>query len=377
MPQVNRVVTDNRGFYQTEKDATMEDEVSLSHLLRKRNSFVRNGWSYGEALGHFILDKGLVPWKAPRIVEVGGGLGDLAASLIPVLEASGKRPDYTILDLSPRLLEAQRRRLGESGVKAGFVLGDGERLQGYAGGYELLLSNEVIGDFRVIDNVPLERDGAPTGPDAGGGGRRAWGLAWDMIDKYGLDVPEDGAVPSFAVNWGAIRFAETLWQTMPAGGAAFVVENSSPYAEPVRVAGHAEYSVSELHLGKVFRKLGFEAAIGNVNDFLWVSPEARMADEQHVNLWLKLGFDPYDHKNEAEVDAMALGMGGRHPKPGRRRGQTFDEAMTRQEYSEHAGRMGWALAAPKSIPVPTDDVSYFMLRKPSDVDVEPKRFSSR
>lgn len=373
--QALRNVTDNRGFHQHEKEAKMDDEVSLSHILRKRNSFVKDGQSYGEALGRFILGRGLVPWKAPRIVEVGGGLGDLAADLIPVLKEAGKEPHYTVLDLSPKLQGAQRRRLAEAGLAADYILGDAEKLERSVGGFDLLISNEAIGDFRVIHSIPLVRDGVHTGSGLGGG-RKPWGLAWDMIDKYGLEVPKVGDVFSFAVNWGAIRFAESLWRTLSPGGSAFIVENSSPYAEPINVTGHTEYSISELHLGRVFRKLGFDTTIGNVNEFLWVSPEARMVDEQHVNLWLKMGFDPADERRGAEVDALLMGIGGVRLKPIKsrdRRAPIFDEAMTVQEYSEHARKMGWALDSPKRTPVPTDNVSYFMLRKPAESDIEPKK----
>src|SRR5690606_3109151 len=78
--------------------------------------------------------------------------------------------------------------------------------------------------------------------------RRYWALAWDLVDRYDRDVPDEAEAPSFAVNWGAIRFVEALWEVLPPGGGAFLVENVTPFARPLELPDHREYSIGERHL---------------------------------------------------------------------------------------------------------------------------------
>lgn len=281
--------TDNRRFHRQDKCATMLDEVSLSHLLRRPGPFVRRGWTYGEALGHFLLEQDLLPADRPAVfLEVGGGLGDVAAGVVPVLAGAGRLAEYTILDLSPELQAAQRARLRNVQPPVRFVSGDAERLRLVVAGADFVLSNEVIGDFRTVDGVPRK----PGGPPSGGWAldnprhRRYWKLTWDLIGRYDLDVPDEAAAPSFAVNWGAIRFGEALWDILRPGGGAFLVENVTPFAQPLELPGHREYSIGERHLVRVLRRLGFECHVGDVADFLHPGQTFTVVSPRHLGLWL-------------------------------------------------------------------------------------------
>jgi hypothetical protein len=280
--------TNNRQFHQRHKRATMFDEVSLSHMLRHPGPFVRNGWSYGEALGHFILEQALLPGSAPRIVEIGGGLGDVAATLLPVLARAGKRPDYTIVDLSSRLQLAQAERLRGVEPPVRFVKGEAEKLEKVIHRADFILSNEVIGDLRTIDHIPLCRGGEPSGI-AGGFEkryRRYWDLAWDVIDRYGLEIPNATASDSFALNWGAIKVVEALWRVLPSRGAALLIENATPFAVRIELPSHREYSVSMRHLATVSTKLGFHHEIGTVGSILGLDPEPVVVSPLDVEKWI-------------------------------------------------------------------------------------------
>jgi SAM-dependent methyltransferase len=281
--------TDNRRFHRRDKHATMLDEVSLSHLLRRPSPFVQNDWTYGEALGHFILERELLPGDRPAaVVEVGGGLGDVAAGVLPVLARAGRLGEYAILDLSPELQSAQRKRLQDVRPPVRFVWGDAEKLRRVVAGADFVLSNEVIGDFRTIDGVPRTRGGPPSGPYGADDPRRRryWDLAWKMVDRYALDVPSEVEAPSFAVNWGAIRFVEALREVLRPGGGAFLVENATPFARPLELPGHREYSIAERHLVTVLDRLGFEFTVGDAADFLHPGRACSIVSPRNVALWL-------------------------------------------------------------------------------------------
>jgi len=289
VPRSASPCTDNRGFHRRDKRATMLDEVSLSHLLRRPGPFVQNGWTYGEALGHFILEKDLLPAARPAVVlEVGGGLGDVAAGVVPVLAGAGLLAEYAILDLSPELQSAQRKRLRDTRPPVRLVSGDAERLRRTITEVDFVLSNEVIGDFRTIDGVPRTWDGPPMEgvPPDDARHRRYWALAWSLVDRYGLDVPEETDAPSFAVNWGAIRFVEALWEVLPPGGGAFLVENATSFARPLELPGHREYSIGERHLVRVLDRLGFGYRAGDVADFLHPGRSFTIISPRHIGLWL-------------------------------------------------------------------------------------------
>jgi len=267
----------------------MLDEVSLSHLLRRPGPFVQNNWTYGEALGHFLLEQDLLPADRPAVfVEVGGGLGDVAAGVLPVLAGAGRLKEYIILDLSPELQAAQRERLRDTRPPVRLLSGDAERLRRTITEADFVLSNEVIGDFRTIDGVPRTRGGPPTGgfPQDDSRHRRYWALAWDLVDRYDLDVPDEAEAPSFAVNWGAIRFVEALRAVLPPGGGAFLVENATPFARPLELPGHREYSIGERHLVRVLDRLGFACSVGNVADFLHPGRTFTIVSPRHLGLWL-------------------------------------------------------------------------------------------
>lgn len=349
----------------------MSDEVSLSHFLRDRNSFVRNGWAYGEALAHFILDKDLLQGSSPHIVEVGCGLGDLAATAIPVFRDAGKELQYTMVDLSLRLQGAQRKRTEKLGVRIDSVRGDGEKIDKLVEGCDLLICNEALADFRTITNIPLTRGGQPTGnSEDNPKNQKVWGAAWDMIERYGLKVPPtDVKVPptdehriqdsslSFALNYGAIKFIEALQRILPPGGNAFIAEHMKQYAEKWPLFGHTEHSISTSHLERVFDALGFKWETGKCDDFLQPGKGKRMVDFMQVNLWLMMGKNPYENADEA---SKYLDMMNADPM----RYMKLDKAVTLDEFRELARREGWNIGTPVTTRLGTDKYTYYLLRKP-------------
>jgi SAM-dependent MidA family methyltransferase len=96
--------------------------------------------SLGVAIGQWILQN-----KSPertKVIEIGGGDGALAAS---ILKAIGwwKKPRYHIVEISSRLEEVQRKRLGSKAVWHTAVP---EALEA-CGGAASIISNELVDAF--------------------------------------------------------------------------------------------------------------------------------------------------------------------------------------------------------------------------------------
>ncbi|MBM3308866.1 MAG: class I SAM-dependent methyltransferase [Candidatus Altiarchaeales archaeon] len=366
-------LTNNRDFHLMEKEATMGDETSLSHFLRDRNSFVRNGWAYGEALAHFILERGLISGNNPHIVEVGGGLGDVARTAIPVFLEAGKDIRYTMVDLSPKLQEAQRRNTAEFGGRMEYVSGDAEKIDRLVPHADFVLCNEVIADYRAIGNIPLTRGGKPTGLEQAEGdirrNQRVWNVAWDMIDQYHLTVPkEDDKVYSFALNYGAIKFVEALHRLLPPGGSAFLVEFTSPFARTAELPKHQEHSISKIHMKQVLDTLGFKWQMGNGNDYLGIDPNKQTVREEVVALWLMIGQNPYDFMKDPKYPSVS-NLWKLRPYQDRliadpAKYKVLDRRVTPEEFKVLAKQMGWNIENPETEPIGKPGFDYYILQKP-------------
>jgi len=131
-----------------------EVECTVSHLLRRPHPAL-GGRTYGEALLRGAAERGLTPGRH-GVLEIGGGAGHLAASSRGDA-GTFTNASWTSLDLSPRLLRAQRARLRASsaaeperrwrGLRA-----DALSLPLRSGSFDgLILANEVIADLPVVD----------------------------------------------------------------------------------------------------------------------------------------------------------------------------------------------------------------------------------
>jgi SAM-dependent methyltransferase len=133
-----------------------EVECTISHLVRFPHPALR-GLRYGEALLQAIAARGGSPGRS-GVVEVGGGAGHIAECAWRGDAGPFTKARWTSIDLSPALLAAQRRRLGEplqprgahpawAGLRA-----DAVSLPLRSGSIDgLFLANEVIADLPMED----------------------------------------------------------------------------------------------------------------------------------------------------------------------------------------------------------------------------------
>ena len=250
-------VNDTSGYYEEIKDPEerMDDEITVSHILRHRNSFTRHGLPFGKLLAISLMDRGLID-EGARVLEVGPGLGDLAEQFFE--EANPK--EYVFIDISPRIIDFLKTRF--RGKAYGFILGSFLEMKDRRK-YDLIICNEVLSDLPTIVNFSLKF--------AGKGG--IYKDALRMIKKYNLKTKE-----MFNFNYGAIRFLEVSSSILEREGVVFISEQDceregTGWPERIRVSGHNEYTIKMSWLGQAAKKLMFSVESGSLTDFLGISRE--------------------------------------------------------------------------------------------------------
>lgn len=273
---------DLRQYHRVEIDDALEQfeskETTLSHALRERHPALADR-SYGQAFAHSLLARDLIPVQGPpegqkrfAALELGGGVGFFGAAFLDTLALRAprlfNRLRYTIVDLSPELSRSQRERLARHANLARFVSGEAERLPIADASLDLLVSNEVIADLRV---VPTRRQDVeyPESEDAGGEGAQ-------LLRRYGISVSD--APGLFFANVGAIRFVEEIARVLRPGGAAILTEYGEIDRYPAESShlDHPEFSIHFGHLDAAARACGLVAEVESVPRFLDLQGEVEV-----------------------------------------------------------------------------------------------------
>jgi len=248
-------------------------ETTLSHLLR--SPCVASGQkSFGEQLFTAFHAAKMVHENTRQIVEVGGGLGDLAANFLSTmrrdLPQAFEQVQYTVFDLSPELQKAQRARLEQEGLahKVTWIQGNAERMDLDEASVDLLLANEMIGDFSTVRLDETCMDGEPHDFSEE---QRAI-----LQEIQGWNLPLDDAPESFFVNLGAFRFIERVQKVLSSQGFAYMSEFGEPDRYPVASThlDHLEFSIHFGHLNHVAKDLGFETRLVDLPDWLQLNRAA-------------------------------------------------------------------------------------------------------
>lgn len=253
-------MTDAADSYRTDRlspDRRFDEvETTISHLFRVPHPALGQK-TYGGALFAALASRGLL--AGGEVTELGGGTGELARS---VLDAPGAPAlAWRFVDLSPRLLEAQRARV----PSAQAVLADAEELPLRDASLPgLFLANEVIADLRVE---------LATHPEA-----------QERVARYRLPVGEHSLV-----NVGAIRLLEQLSRALAPGAAACLTEFGGDFeVGSVELYGalgagaHTEHSIRFDHLVLAARALGLHAELLPLADLLGIDRTCRVASYPDV-----------------------------------------------------------------------------------------------
>lgn len=256
-------------------DASWEFDViepTLNHAFRFPHEAL-GGLNYGSRFCLASLKPEVVPLLSNseplEILEVGGGTGTFARSFIEqalqlsVTSSTGARLSYHIMDLSPALIEGQRRMLSELHPVEHFEQ-DATQFDLPGHRFDLIIANEVIADFPVAAvrrNVnDKTSESGPEWLDAGA----------EYVEKYRLSV--ESAPESFFVNAGVFQFIERAWNHLSPGGALVLSEYGSLSTYPVESfhLNHAEFSIHFGHVMECARVVGFQCRLLTLKEFFGI-----------------------------------------------------------------------------------------------------------
>ena len=243
-------------------------EPTINHCYRFPHEAL-GGLDYGSRFCLATLRPEVVPLlnRSPllEVLEVGGGTGSFARAFInKAANLNGTNVNYHILDLSPALMESQRKLLSEVLPESRHFQQNATEFDLPGHTFDLIISNEVIADFPVAPGNEEE--------------------AAHYIDKYDLSIKD--APASFVVNAGAFRFIERAWKHLNPGGTFIVTEYGSEqgYAGLTFHLNHDEYSIHFGHLAACATKVGFECRLITLKEFVGLDDEVLVLNgrEEHL-----------------------------------------------------------------------------------------------
>lgn len=238
-------------------------EVTNAHIYRDPHPLLQ-GKSYGESFADVLMRQKAIG-KDAVILEIGGGVGFFAKSFLDrVREKSPhlyKRLRYVLLDISPVLLNSQKKILKCHGAATRFIRADTEEHHFGAKRFDVVISNEMIADMTVVQ-LKKSSNGALRATSKNQERARA------LIKQFRINV--DDAPKRFLFNLGAVVFLQQIKKMLKPGGRAYVVEYGSPFFYPTAspLHGHTEYAVHFGVLKHVAQKLGLRARLRPLIDFL-------------------------------------------------------------------------------------------------------------
>jgi SAM-dependent methyltransferase len=238
---LNDVVDGNTHF--DNRETTVAHAQGLPHPALQ-------GTRFGARLLQFLSPK-----VGARVLEIGGGTGELMAAWV---EAGGPVPIRC--DLSPTLLATQAKRIPASPG----VVADCTQMPLADASVDMVVCNEVIADLSA---VPFD------GKDGGG----AVHEVAQRLRRYRLpQLPGDGPY-----NLGAWKLVEEVARVLRPGGRAWISEFGDPHgdasASPVEATqlDHPEVSIHFGYLAHIAGCLGLEVELVRMDDALGFDMAAR------------------------------------------------------------------------------------------------------
>jgi len=203
------------------------------------------------------------------ILEIGGGYGFIMRDFLRrkgMLKAA-------MLDLSPVIISKQKETLKGSDVE--FINDDFFKINAdFLMQFDLILLNEVAGDFPTICDIDPEFLSSPEGEFD-----PMMTRVKNFFTTYGLPIPEN----SFNLNIGAIEAVAKLCTT----GIKYIylsehscesmvpeemqnkIHISGPgNPERIPLMGHDEYTIKFSHLSRIAEQFGYRVLRGQYKDFI-------------------------------------------------------------------------------------------------------------
>ncbi len=249
-------------------------EPTVNHCFRFPHEAL-GGLDYGSRFCLSTLRPEVVPLlnqsRQLEVLEVGGGTGSFARAFITqAASLNGTSINYHILDLSPALMQNQRKILSELLPESRHFHQDATEFDIPGHTFDLIVSNEVIADFPVAS---VERSGGKLQGDG----------AYYM-EKYNLS--DKDAPDSFVVNAGVFRFIERAWKHLTPGGTLIVSEYGAEQRYPV-ASFHLNHDEFTIHFGHVIQcatRVGFQCRLLTLKEFVGLDDEVLVLNgrEEHL-----------------------------------------------------------------------------------------------
>lgn len=234
-------------------------EPTVNHCFRFPHEAL-GGLDYGSRFCLSTLRPEVVPLMncspAPDVLEVGGGTGSFARSFIKqAARLNATNINYHIMDLSPALMENQRKTLSELLPESRHFQQNATEFDLPGHIFDLIISNEVIADFPVAS---VQRNAQ----------NEFHGDGVYYLEKY--DLWDKDAPDSFVVNSGAFRFIERAWKHLKPGGTLIVTEYGAEdrYAARSYNLNHDEFTIHFGHVASCATKVGFQCRLRTLKEFL-------------------------------------------------------------------------------------------------------------
>lgn len=253
-------------------------EPTVNHSFRFPHEAL-HGLDYGSQFCVSTLKADVVPLLNQvdqlEVLEVGGGTGSFARAFIKqAASLNNVHLNYHILDLSPALMENQRKLLAELLPAESHFHQDATEFDLPGHRFDLIVSNEVIADFPVA-SVQRNRFRSD----------RKWqGEGAQYVEKY--DLPDEDAPDSFLVNAGVFRFIERAWKHLNPGGTLIVSEYGAEQRYPAASfnLNHDEYTIHFGHVVACATKVGFQCRLMTLQEFLGLDDEVLVLNgrEEHL-----------------------------------------------------------------------------------------------
>jgi SAM-dependent methyltransferase len=254
-------------------------EPTVNHSFRFHNEAL-GGFDYGSRFAISTLRPEVVPLLSHsdrlEVLEVGGGTGTFARSFLEQSQnmaegvLSGIDLNYHILDLSPALMESQRKVLSQMLPASRYFHQDATKFSIPTHRFDLIIANEVIADFPMALVCRRFSDGRDSDrKEAIADNPQEWqGPGAYYLEKYGLAT--DDAPDRFLVSAGAFDFIERCFAHLAPGGALLVSEYGAAQQYPVQAyhLNHEEFSVHFDHLAACAASVGFNCRLLTLKEFL-------------------------------------------------------------------------------------------------------------
>jgi len=265
-------INDTTDYHVHELD-TLGWELTVCNALDPVDSPCRRVLKHNDSYGHLLYDYlcRFIPMRSLRkIIEIGGGYGCLMRDFL----SRNDTMQATMLDISPYLLEQQRRTLNPFDVR--FIQADimdvpGPELQSF----DLAIFNENLGDLPTLLDVPLNVFTSTIQlPDP------ILEHLRNLFQRYSIGLPEG---ESGNVNIGALSVLEKLCRAgipfifmsehsceavAPEPWRHLVRLRSTGKPERIRLRGHDEYTIRFTDLEKMALTFQYRIIRGPFADFL-------------------------------------------------------------------------------------------------------------